>query len=183
MANNCTLAIGYSYTCAEKKLSVGGLRTTVYLFNTADLDSYSVNGNGEVDSLSFTGYTGMYKFVGRRLGNRLVDDLARTEGGNVYYPTELTLQMIDVTQAHRDFYESIAQAEAVGAVIETAKGVFELVGYEVGLELTTAPRDTGTPQSDTARLLTLSGDETAPPKIVSMGSNILTSQALESYLV
>ena len=178
---NCGISSAYTFTCADKKKAVGGLKQTVWLFNTIDLESISRNGSNEVSSLNFAAYTNVYKFSGMRLGNRLTDNTAKTDAGNSYYPISFTMQMVDITQAHRDFYEDLAQAESIGMVIQSSQDVFELTGHTVGLELTEALRDTSEPTSDAVRVLTLTGDETSPPQIVNAGSVSDTLAMLNSY--
>ena len=178
---NCGISKAYSFTCADKKKAVGGLKQTVWLFNTIDLESISRNGSNEVSSLNFTPYANVYKYEGMRLGNRLTDDMAKTDAGNSYYPITFAMQMIDITQAQRDFYEDLSQAESIGMVVQSSQDVFELTGHTVGLELTSGPRDTSDPTSDAVRILNLTGNETSPPQIVNAGSVSDTLAMLNSY--
>lgn len=183
----CYALSGYAIDCKLQEAGAG-LKRKVYLGLVSDLDQqnpYTTNGNGDINSLNFTSYTGLVEFTGLKNGNNGTVDIQKTEDGNPFYPMNAVLKLFDITTDDKTFLTNLAISEDVFAIVETNSGRFEVLGITEGLIVESAPRSFGqTPQDSSARLLTLSGDQVEIEKIFSTGGTYAnTVAALQDYVV
>lgn len=186
----CGIGSGLSFTCDDKANSAGGLKQDFYVGNIGDLDSLSYDGTGNVNSLNFSGYTGLYAFRGVKAKSTAGSNIQRGEGGLPYFPHTVVMTVIDVTPAQKAVLEDLSNSELF-IIVPTSTGRFEMYGYPLGLEISEGERNSGeSPQDNTTRALTFEGNQPYLEKIVnipdsdaSTGSEEETKAALDSYLV
>jgi hypothetical protein len=179
----CGFTGGIGLTCEQLKESSGGLKQDVYLFNLSDLLSYTEDADGYVDALNFDVYKGMYVFTSTKNGASTISDIARVDGGNANFPQTLILSLVDVTPAQKETLTDLAYSTVVG-VVETSKGRFEVFGIDLGLEVESAPKNSGNSPADaTNRLVTLVGDQAGLEKVFFKTDYATTKALLESYVL
>ena len=186
-SQSCYSLTSYDIGCKLQEAGAG-LKRRIYIGLVSDLDEetpFSYNGNGDVSSINFQSYCGFVKFTGLKDGNNGTVDIQRTEDGNPFYPMNVVLRLFDITTDDKTFLSNIAISEDIFAVVETNSGRCEVIGGTEGLTVESAPRSFGqTPQDSSARILTLSGDQTAIEKIFAPGPAYSDNvAALESYVI
>jgi len=187
---NCGISGGIGLSCDTKIASSGGLKQLAFLANLADIVSFSYNGNNEISSINFATYKGLYEFTSTKSGASTISDINVNEGGVGFYPHTVVLSLLDITPAQKAVLQDLANSEVV-AIVETSAGRFELFGWPLGLQIESAPRNSGnTPEESTARVVTLVGNQSLMEKIVSIPDSDTgnsdadsTRAALQSYVV
>lgn len=185
---NCGITSGIGLDCAQKQDSAGGLKQTVYAGNISELVGLSYDGDGYVSSIGFDAYTGLHTFTSTKNGGSTISDIVNTEGGNAAYPQTVVLSLLDITPAQKTVLEDLANSETFW-IVETSKGRFELFGYPLGVEIESAPKNSGnSPGDSTARVITLTGDQSELEKIIRIPDGVndistATRAALDSYVV
>jgi hypothetical protein len=179
----CGFTGGIGLTCEQLKANSGGLKQDAYLFNLSDLLSYTEDSEGYVDALAFDVYKGLHVFTSTRNGASTISDIARIEGGNANFPQTVVLSLVDVTPAQKETLTDLAYSTVV-AIVETSKGRFEIFGIDLGLEVESAPKNSGnSPADPTNRVVTLVGAQAGLEKVFFNTDYATTKALLESYVV
>lgn len=179
----CGISSGISVTCDSLK-RVGGVKKAAYLFNLADLSTYSIDASGYVTDLNFTVYKGLYKIESRKQshsgGSTLV---VQDPGGNKFFQHDAIIKVFPLTPDDDEVIEDLAVAD-IGLILETNNREFILLGTYNGLEMTAGVQNTGQAAgSDIADTLTFTGQEEGKPKRVLDTDYATTKALLESLLV
>ena len=178
----CGFTGGIGLTCEQLKANSGGLKQDAYLFNLSELLSYTEDADGYVTALTFETYKGLHVFTSTKNGASTISDIARVEGGNANFPQTVVLSLVDITPAQKAVLTDLAFA-TVGAIVETSKGRFEIFGIDLGLEVESAPKNSGNSPADaTNRLVTLVGDQAGLEKVFFDTDYATTKALLESYV-
>lgn len=185
MSNGCGISGGFDLTCQTLKDSAGGLKTRMWIGNISDLasPSHTLGSGGYVESLEFkSSYTNLYEFTGVKNQNSTNSDAQRLESGNATFPQSVVLTTHTTTPDQLTVLEELAFAD-VFVIVETSKNRLEVFGINLGLSLESAPKTSGNAPSDsTARVITLSGDQSEPEKIF-LRTDYATSVAYLESLV
>jgi len=179
----CGISAGIGIDCTGKG-QIGGLNRRVFVGNIKDLANlaYTTDAEGYTTAINFKPYGLLYEFVGQKYAHTSTDDVARNEGGSVNYPHTVTLKLFDSTPDDKAVIESMTAAD-VFVVVETNNQTFEIFGYQNGLTLDTAPKESGQAASaDTSRTLTLSGAEVGLAKVFLDTDYATSITTLESYV-
>lgn len=178
---NCKLTSGISISCEDKKLGVGGIKRSAWVFNRSDIDfTYDANGTLVTDmaaSSTAGAYGPLFKFELLK-GGSTTDDGLQTDSGIPYFPHSVVLSTLDASSDSIYAYEQLVAADEIGVVVETTGGQFRIFGIDRGLTVTGSPRESGVnPADGTSRLITLSGDQASAPKIL-LDTDAATTLAL-----
>lgn len=181
---NCKLTKGISISCDDKKLGVGGIKRTAWVFNRTDA-TLTLDTNGTlVTTMAASSTAPTYGFLYRfelLKGGSTTDDGLQTETGIPYFPHSLTLSTLDASSDSIKAYEEMVAADELCVVVQTGGGQFRIFGVDNGLTVTGSPRESGVNAADgTSRLITLSGDQASAPKILLDTDAATTLALLES---
>lgn len=179
----CGISSGLSINCQNLK-KVGGVKKAAYLFNLADLTSYTIDGDGYITALNFAAYAGLYKFQARKQSHSGgYTAVIQDPGGNKFFQHDVTIKAFAENPTDNEVLEDLLVSE-VGVILETNNNQFILYGAYNGLEETAGTQNTGTaPGSDISDNVTLTGAEQDLPKYVFDTDATTTRAYLESLVV
>lgn len=185
MSTSCGITGGIDLSCQTLKDSAGGLKTRMWIGNMSDLasPSYTLGTGGYVESIEFkSSYTNLYEFTGVKNQNSTNSDAQRLESGNATFPQSVVLTTHTTTPAQLEVLEELTFAD-VFVIVETSKDRLEIFGINLGLSLESAPKTSGnSPADSTARVITLSGDQSEPEKIFLQTDYATSISYLESLV-
>lgn len=168
MATECGITGGLDLTCQTLKEAAGGLQQRIWIGNLGDLDSpgWTEVGAGYVESLEFlASYANLYTFTGVKNQNSTNSDAQRLDSGNATFPQSVVMTVHTTTPEQLNVLDELAYA-TVFAIVETSGNRLEVFGLNLGLGLESAPKTSGNgPADSSARIITLSGDQTEPEKV------------------
>jgi hypothetical protein len=162
----------------------GGLKTRAFIGNLNELASYTVDANGYIDSLTFTPTAGkgLYEVVSSKASHSASTDIARNEGGNPSHTHTVTLRVFEGNPDVTERIEEMSKTDLF-AIVETTDGDFRVYGLGLGLNISSAPQDTGTvPSADVRRTIILASEEPNAPSWFFKTNYTTTRALLESYL-
>lgn len=168
MPTECGISGGLDLSCNTLKEAAGGLKQRIWIGNFGDLDSpgFTTVGDGYVESIEFlASYANLYTFTGVKNQNSTNSDAQRLESGNATFPQSIVMTVHTTTPAQLNVIDELAYA-TVFAIVETSGDRLEVFGLDLGLTLESAPKTSGNgPADSSARVITLSGDQTSMEKI------------------
>jgi hypothetical protein len=178
----CRLTNNIDFDCSE--FVSGGLKTRVFLGTLSELASYTVDVNGYIDSFTFTPTAGkgLYEVNSSKASHSASTDIARNEGGNPSHTHTVTLRVFEGSPEVTERITEMSKTDLF-AVVETTDGDFRVFGLGLGLNISSAPQDSGTvPSADARRTIVLSSEEPNAPAWFFDVDYATTKALLESYV-
>ncbi len=181
-ANDCIdvlNSIGASCAALEQ---VGGVKKKVWVTQLSQIDSYTSDSDGYVDSITMAADNSSvdYKLItitGKKFTHNgtfegVIGDNINTISHNA------AIKIFTETPAQREAVLTLFKADELVVFFETEAGKIEIYGLDKGLEASALAGGTGTAlQDDTGITLTLSGEQTRLPDYFLTGGTLATSIA------
>jgi hypothetical protein len=157
---NCKITGGLNADC-EDILGVGGAAPHFWVLQRSSLDTQiSLAQTGDIASLDFGPYGGLYRFDGQKYSHTFGDELAVTGGGNKSWTHTVTAKVLAKSTADDVTLQQLEIAQDVVIIIEDNNQNFFILGAGNGLSATAATQNSGqTSDSDTTDTVTLTGSE------------------------
>lgn len=180
---SCGVTDSITNNCNDLR-RVGGVNKTAYIFNIADVDSYTIDSSGYVTNINFNAYAGLYKIVSRKQAHSGgYTAVNQDPGGNKFFQHDVIIKCITGNPSDDEVIEELLVAE-VGVILQDNNEQYFLYGTDNGLEQTAAVQNTGQATgSDITDTITLTGAETDKPKRVLNTDFATTKNLLETYVV
>lgn len=182
MANECIdLLRSIGITCAAAE-QVGGVNKRVWLTQLSQIDSYTKDGDGYVNSITMgqDNSSNDYQLVtvtGKKFTHSGTLEGVIGENANFINQSAI-LKVYTETPTQRDNLLKLFKAEELVVFFETESGKIEIYGLDKGLEASALAGGTGTAlQDDTGITLTLSGQQRTLPDYFLTGGSLAASIA------
>lgn len=170
---------GITASC-EALNKVGGVNKRVYIGQLSQLDGYTKNVSGEIETITMADdasgnpYT-LKKFTGKKNKNNGTYELTAGENVNTFN-TSAILEVFHYTQAEREALVALINADDVFVIMQTDAGQVEAFGIDEGLNASAGTGGTGVNLQDkTSFNLTLSGEQRKLPYLVNNGGTLATT--------
>lgn len=183
--SNCKVQFGISTVCGDL-LQVSGLDKDFWVGYVSDLSTrISLTQTGDIASLAFAAYNGLYKFEAQKFSHVASYDLQKGAGGTISYLHRVAVRLMN--QSTRDDVEiqRLTQAQDAFIVVQDNNENFFIYGPSNGLTsvagaLRTSGQNSG---EDTSTLITMEGAEKVLPLRFNAGSTATTVALLDGYVV
>lgn len=166
----------------EALSAVGGVNKRIWITQKQQIDSYTLDADGYVDTLTMAtdGSSNAYKlqrFIGKK--NTHSGTIEGVVGDNVNLITHNSLLKVFCdTPAKRVALEAYINADELVVFFETEQGKIEIYGLDKGLEMSALTGGTGVAlQDDTGYLLTLSGQQRTLPNFMLVSGTLASTIA------
>lgn len=179
----CAITSGIQSTCADLK-QVGGLSKTFYVGNIDELSSpnFSVDGNGYIVGINFNTYSGLYKFLTKKLTGSAGFEAAVGAGATQINQTVVQKLFKETPTAYATIEELLNSD--VFVIVEDNSGNFKLYGGQNGMSVSGLTGNSGVElTADTGITLTFTGAELSLPKFILRTSLAATKDYLESLVI
>ena len=179
---SCRLTNNIDFDCTS--IMAGGLKTRVYIGTLDEIASYTYDANGYIKSFTFTPTAGkgLYEVVSSKASHSASTDIARNEGGNPSHTHTVTLRVFEGNPDITERIEEMSKSDLF-AIVETTDGDFRVYGLALGLNIASAPQDSGNvPSADVRRTIVLASEEPNAPQWFFLTSYAVTKALLDSYL-
>lgn len=182
MAIECGITSGVDASCADLR-RVGGVNKRAFAYNVSGV-TYTIDGNGYITAITFPTYEGLYEFESKKKSHSGGSDfVSGGTGANGFFSHSVILKLFATTPADDEVIEDLS-VSSVGVILETNNREFVLYGKDNGLDLATAPENTGQEgASDVTATLTLNGEEQYRPKRILVGGSYEATLAYLEGLV
>lgn len=184
MASCVDLLQGLEASC-DALNKIGGVKKRAYVGQLSQLDSYSTDGSGYIDGLTFVTASpayGLYKFSGKKAKNSGTYELSAGENVNTWN-TSVILELYHNTPTDREAIEGLVNSDDLFVILETESGQLEVFGITQGLNASAGSGGTGVALQDkTSTTITLSGEQMSLPKYF-LDTDLATSIAALDALV
>lgn len=165
----CNISKDVAFVCEDKQKMIGGFKPNFWIFNTGDVVSYTTNVAGYVTGIVLKSTKQIYTYEALKDTLTATAGMGKVEGSGIgLFNHSISFKGIDVTPAQRAAFEDLANAESLGAILETTAGQFEIFGKDFGMKLGDANEKSYglNPTEDTSRNVSLaSAGELGLPKI------------------
>lgn len=153
----------------EGQNAVGGVAKRVWVSQLGQIDSYTEDGDGYIDTLTMaTSGSTTYKLktiTGKKLTHSGTVEGEVGDNVNLINHSAI-LKVYPTTPADRDSLTALFKADELVVLFETENGTIEIYGLEKGMEASALSGSTGVGlQDDTGITLTLAGAQTSLPKL------------------
>ncbi len=177
----CSLTVGIQATCIDTK-QIGGLRKTMYIGNTDDVESFSVDGSGYVTAINlYIGKT-LYEFISKKLSNSAGFDVQVGAGASVVTHSTAMKLFISTPEQYATL-EELSTSE-IFVIAEDNNGNWKLYGWKNGLIVEGLTESSGiTFNDDTTLNVRFVGGELTLPKFILNTDYYVTRDLIRSYLV
>lgn len=158
----CAITGNVTLSCNAKN-KVGGLRKRVWRISNQDAFTYTVDVDGYVSALTFTGVEGLSYIDAVKFAHNSNDELIVTEGGSRLFRHNVTVKAMPETPAQDAICKEWLLSDGA-IIVETSNQEFFLYGANNGLESTEGSKNEGeNAEADTARMMSFSGEEQSSP--------------------
>ncbi|MDA1120867.1 MAG: hypothetical protein O2887_10335 [Bacteroidetes bacterium] len=187
----CNITAGVGISCAALR-RIGGVNKRAYVFNLNDLvggtgvppTGYTLDANLYVNSLQFTTYLGLYKYISRKQAHSGgATAQIQGPGGNKFFQHDVILKMFPDDPTDDAIMEAFLVAN-VAVILEDNNQEFFLYGIRNGLDQQEGVQNTGQESSsDISYSITLVGSEPELPKRVLVTDYGTTKNYLDSLVI
>ena len=160
----CKVTSGIVNDCSDL-LRVGGIDKTFWVGYLSDLTTqFSLAQSGDIASIGFDAYGGLYKFDGNKFSHSFGSELVVAAGGNKSYKHSFIAKLLTNSTADDKVLQDLNLGNDIFVIVQDNNRDFFILGAGNGLSAVSDVMNSGqTGDSDASDTVTLEGQELTKP--------------------
>lgn len=160
----CKVTSGIVNDCSDL-LRVGGIDKQFWVGYLSDLDTqFSLTQSGDIASIDFSVYGGLYKFDGNKFSHSFGSELVVAAGGNKSYKHSFVAKLLTNSTADDKVLQDLNLGNDIFVIVQDNNRDFFILGAGNGLSAVSDVMNSGqTGDSDASDTVTLEGQELTKP--------------------